>query len=155
MTIKELEERTGLDRATIRFYEKEGLISPRRMANGYRDYTPAEASALEKIAFLRRLGLSMEQIRRVQTGELPLGVALVSGQKGVDLQKALRQLDDFFSEGSGQLTLGDWTVEQRVEDPDGCFSQFHYTGGMWIFLGEHVAQVPQAPTIHFSVTKTE
>lgn len=71
MTIKELEERTGLDRATIRFYEKEGLISPRRMANGYRDYTPAEAPALEKIALLRRLGLSMEQIRRVQTGELP------------------------------------------------------------------------------------
>ena len=54
-----------------------------------------------------------------------------------------------------QEALGDWTVEQRVEDPDGCFSQFHYTGGMWIFLGEHVTQAPQAPTIHFSVTKTE
>ena len=486
MTVKELEERTGLDRATIRFYEKEGLISPRRMANGYRDYTPAEASALEKIALLRRLGLSIEQIRRVQTGELPLGVALdvqeealqrqeqetfharrileaireegvsyetlepnkykgrlpapaagggeilpemyvesanrhpwrrwfarsidqmlcmlpgilvaayamrlppsdpaysffctvmailsqaileplllctwgytpgkwlmglklrawhpegdrkpgffqallrlirvavyglglnipiaawicgykcwercqnnedqpwdeeefhytmedrrfdwapaaifvpvlvialsvhvlkdsmgpvnrqaelnrteyvenvndlleytfdndsvilledgtwqrethgniilgetkryspleitvendvvtgialeyslataagetvfttdsqslksaavlalVSGQNGVNSQTALEKLDDLFKQGSGQLTLGDWTVEQWVEDPDGCFSQFHYTGGMWIFLGEHVTQTPQTPTIHFSVTKTE
>ena len=28
MTIKEIEERSGLQRANIRFYEQEGLISP-------------------------------------------------------------------------------------------------------------------------------
>ena len=39
MTIKEIEERTGMDRANIRFYEKEGLLAPERLANGYRDYT--------------------------------------------------------------------------------------------------------------------
>ena len=39
MTIKELETRTGLDRGTVRFYEKEGFLSPERKANGYRDYT--------------------------------------------------------------------------------------------------------------------
>ena len=50
MTIKELEKRTGLDRATIRFYEKEGLIAPKRLANGYRDYSEEDVLALEKIA---------------------------------------------------------------------------------------------------------
>lgn len=30
MTIKEAEERTGLARSNIRFYEKEGLVQPER-----------------------------------------------------------------------------------------------------------------------------
>ena len=30
MTIKEVEECTGLSRSNVRFYEKEGLISPAR-----------------------------------------------------------------------------------------------------------------------------
>ena len=30
MTIKEVEQRTGLPRSVVRFYEKEGLIAPRR-----------------------------------------------------------------------------------------------------------------------------
>ena len=39
MTIKEAEEQTGLSRSNIRFYEKEGLVKPRRNAgNSYRDY---------------------------------------------------------------------------------------------------------------------
>ena len=32
MTIQELEKRTGLPRASIRFYEKEGLIAPKQTA---------------------------------------------------------------------------------------------------------------------------
>lgn len=34
MTIKELEVRTGMVRANIRYYEEEGLLSPRRLDNG-------------------------------------------------------------------------------------------------------------------------
>ena len=34
MTIKELEQEIGMDRANIRFYEKEGLIHPVRRKNG-------------------------------------------------------------------------------------------------------------------------
>ena len=37
MTIAELERRSGMTRANIRFYEGEGLISPARRENGYRD----------------------------------------------------------------------------------------------------------------------
>lgn len=76
MTIKELEVRLGISRANIRFYEKEGLLRPTRRANGYRDYSEEDAAALEKIALLRRLGMPVETIRQVQTGELPLQTAL-------------------------------------------------------------------------------
>ena len=76
MTIKELEDRTGMDRGTVRFYDKEGLLSPERKTNGYREYSEEDALTLDKISLLRQLGLSLEMIRAVQRGELPLGVAL-------------------------------------------------------------------------------
>ena len=47
MTIKELEERTGMARANIRFYESEGLLSPARQENGYRDYSEEDVKTLE------------------------------------------------------------------------------------------------------------
>ena len=34
MTIKEVEELSNMTRANIRFYEKEGLITPQRDSNG-------------------------------------------------------------------------------------------------------------------------
>lgn len=41
MTIAELEARSGMTRANIRFYEAEGFIRPERRENGYRDYSEA------------------------------------------------------------------------------------------------------------------
>lgn len=68
MRIQELERRTGMDRATIRFYEKEGLIEPKRSENGYRDYTDENAAELKKIRLLRQLGMSVFTIRQLQQG---------------------------------------------------------------------------------------
>lgn len=76
MTIKELEERTGMPRANIRYYEEEKLISPQRLPNGYRDYSEEDANTLEKIKLLRQLHLDIDTIRLVQQGQLTLEQAL-------------------------------------------------------------------------------
>lgn len=66
MTIKEVEERTGLARSNIRFYEKEKLIEPsRNEKNGYRDYSEQDIENIKKIAYLRTLEISIEDIRYV------------------------------------------------------------------------------------------
>ena len=44
MTIKEIETLAEMPRANIRFYESEGLLSPARNVNGYRDYSKEELS---------------------------------------------------------------------------------------------------------------
>lgn len=49
MTIKEVEERTGLARSNIRFYEKERLIEPARNDNGYRDYSKEDVEIIKKL----------------------------------------------------------------------------------------------------------
>ena len=52
MTIKEMEERSGLARANIRFYEAEGLFAPERKPNGYRDYSGEDLTIGFKSSFL-------------------------------------------------------------------------------------------------------
>ena len=47
MKIKEIEERSGMSRANIRFYESEGLLAPERDTNGYRDYSEHDFEALQ------------------------------------------------------------------------------------------------------------
>ena len=46
MTIKEVEQCFGVPRATVRFYEKEGLLSPTRSENGYREYSEEDVVLL-------------------------------------------------------------------------------------------------------------
>ena len=69
MKINEVEARVGITKKNIRFYEEQGLISPRRNSeNGYRDYGPEDVTALEQIKLLRKLGVPLEEIRQMQAG---------------------------------------------------------------------------------------
>ena len=72
MNIGQLEAALGMTRANIRFYEKEGLLSPTRSENGYRDYTGSDLDTLRRIKLLRQLQFSLEDIRAMQTGALDL-----------------------------------------------------------------------------------
>lgn len=76
MTIKEIETLSGLPRANIRYYEAEGLITPRRAENGYRDYSQADADTLLRIKLLRALGLTIEQLKTLARGEAALDAVL-------------------------------------------------------------------------------
>ena len=71
MTIKEMEMRSGMARANIRFYEAEGLISPLREANGYRNYSAADLELLLRIkALLRRSQIANEH--KLHVGKITL-----------------------------------------------------------------------------------
>ena len=74
MKINEVEALVGITRKNIRFYESEGLLSPRRNSeNGYRDYGEAEVEALRRIKLLRKLGVPLEEIRQMQSGTHTVG----------------------------------------------------------------------------------
>ena len=81
MNIKEIEERSGLTRANIRYYEQEGLIAPARRENKYRDYSEEDLETLLRVALLRSLGFSLDEIRRLQSGELELAAACESAAR--------------------------------------------------------------------------
>lgn len=91
MNIGQLETALGMTRANIRFYEKEGLLSPARSENGYRDYTGSDLDILRRIKLLRQLQFSLEDIRAMQTGALDLPAAL--RQQEARLQRQTDDLD--------------------------------------------------------------
>ncbi len=74
MKINEVEALVGVTKKNIRFYEEKGLLSPRRnLENGYRDYGETEVAWLQRIKLLRKLGVPIEEIRKMQTGSQTVG----------------------------------------------------------------------------------
>lgn len=78
MRIQDLENRTGLERPTIRFYERQGLLMPMRLENGYREYTEEDVQQLMKIKLLRQLGMSVEKIKALQQGSVDFQKAMTA-----------------------------------------------------------------------------
>ena len=77
MKINEVEQLVGITKGNIRFYEKEGLLTPGRNSdNGYRDYSEADVEWLKKIKLLRMLDVPIEEILRLKSGSLTLEDAM-------------------------------------------------------------------------------
>lgn len=90
MTIKEVEQVLEIPRATVRFYEKEGLLCPSREENGYRDYSDKDVEKLKKIIILRKIGMSVEDINDMFDGAKPVNEVLDANI--VRLQKQMDEL---------------------------------------------------------------
>lgn len=66
MRIGELSAATGVDVETIRYYEREGLLSaPARLANGYRAYGISHLQRLAFIRHCRALEIPLADIQRL------------------------------------------------------------------------------------------
>ncbi|GIE22341.1 MerR family transcriptional regulator [Winogradskya humida] len=95
MRIGELAAQVGATRDTIRFYEKLGLITATRLANGYRDYPPEAAAWLRHVRTAQRLGFSLaeiaqvvEQLRGAPDEDLALSALLAEKARTVDERMA-------------------------------------------------------------------
>ena len=86
MKINQVEQLVGITKGNIRFYEKEGLLTPgRNNENGYRDYSDADVAWLKKIKLLRMLDIPIEEILRLKSGGLTLEDAM--GRHIIQLQR--------------------------------------------------------------------
>jgi len=66
MRIGELARLSGMRPATLRYYERRGLVSPpARTAAGYRSYTPESAAQLRLIGWAKGLGFTLREIREM------------------------------------------------------------------------------------------
>ncbi len=66
MQIAELEQRTGVSRHTLRYYEKAGLLQEvERRGNNYRDYADKAVERVIMVRQLKALGFSLREIRDV------------------------------------------------------------------------------------------
>jgi DNA-binding transcriptional MerR regulator len=110
MKINQVETQVGITKKNIRFYEEQGLLAPRRNNdNGYRDYGPQEVRQLRQIKLLRKLGMPLEEIRRMQAGESTVADAM--RRHLIALEREQRNLDQ-----SMQLCRSLKDREQRLDE---------------------------------------
>lgn len=96
MRIQEVENITGMDRATIRFYEREGIVDPTRdRENGYRKYSDVDVQLLLRVKLLRQLDVSLSSIKEMLQQKSSLNAVL-----------------------SDQITL----LEKRIQQDSHCVS---------------------------------
>lgn len=63
MRISEVAHRAGVTTKSVRHYESMGLVTSRRLANGYRDYDERQARLVAEVRALSQLGIRLEQTR--------------------------------------------------------------------------------------------
>ncbi|MBS6203579.1 MAG: MerR family transcriptional regulator [Firmicutes bacterium] len=86
--IKEAEQLTGISSQNIRYYEKQGLICPARNEdNSYREYSDNDIERLKLIRLFRKLGMPIEELRRLLNGEVDLRSAVEMQEKRLESQR--------------------------------------------------------------------
>ena len=92
MTIKEMEQLTGMKKANIRYYEDKGLLKPvRDESNNYRVYSDKDVELLMKIKLLRTLGISIQSIRLLEEGRASLSCLME--QREQEIRSQTEQLE--------------------------------------------------------------
>lgn len=65
MRIGDLAQQTGVNRRLLRYYEEQGLLTPARSVNGYREYADADVARVRSIRALLAAGLPTVVIGRI------------------------------------------------------------------------------------------
>lgn len=88
MNIKTAEELSGVSRQNIRFYEREGLLTPdRNPENDYREYQQSHIETLKRIRIMRMLDMPLDQIKLVLEGTLPPAEAAKEQKQKLEKQQ--------------------------------------------------------------------
>lgn len=107
MQMKAVVEATGLSKDTIRFYEKEKLISaPTRANNGYRHYDDKVVNQLKLITRAKHLGFTLKEIKSLSA--LLYKQSLTPKEMTKLLREKRREIDEKIS----QLAL----IQQEIDN---------------------------------------
>lgn len=150
MRIKDVETLVGITRKNIRFYEKEGLLTPgRESENSYRDYSEADILRLKQIKLLRKLDMPISEIKAIFEGGISLTTAVHRHSISIDQQrqsllKAMEMCDRIVSDGR-QLAELDTDVYlsgmENMEKEGAVFSNIVKNDVMKKYFGPVVATV--------------
>ncbi|WP_108652776.1 MerR family transcriptional regulator [Dongshaea marina] len=114
-SIKTLCQQHEISRATLLYYEDQGLLTPARRPNGYRWYDSLQQQKLERIRALRALGFSLESIAPLIKQELPLDLCLLQSQ----IEKLTLEIASLSQQRASLIEL----LTQQQEEPQKMISE--------------------------------
>jgi DNA-binding transcriptional MerR regulator len=86
LPIREVSERLGIPKHTLRFWEREleGLITPVRTGGGQRRYTFEDVLTIHQIKSLKQQGFKLEDIKKKLNNHLDFTLKDANGQNNID-----------------------------------------------------------------------
>ena len=103
MLRNEVEEKTGLSRKAIEYYEDKGLIDPQRLENGYRDYSIEDVVILKEVSLLTKLGLSLAQVKDILLKKpSSLSSILRAKEYALEVEEKKKEILDLLLKGADQ-----------------------------------------------------
>ena len=131
MKINEVEALAGIAKKNIRFYEEQGLLSPRRNPeNGYRDYGEEDVLVLRRIRLLRKLDVPIDEIRLMLSGSHTVGdgmrrhlISLERQQR--NLQQAMELCQELAYQDIPISQLDTESLLTRMETLEQAGTSFH------------------------------
>ena len=110
-SIAEISKEFGLSAYTLRFYEKEGLMSVPRNNSGIRDYDDESRRRINAVVHYRRAGVTLAQIKEIfKTGHDQNYHLQILNERKAALQQELTELQqtlDFLDHKIGMYTGND------------------------------------------------
>ena len=85
MLINEAAKKCNITKKAIQYYVEQGLITPTVLENGYKDFSEDELKLLKKVVLYRRLGLSINEIKKVLANSVEIKSILY--QRTLELER--------------------------------------------------------------------
>lgn len=108
MLRNEIQNKTGLTRKAIEYYEEKGLINPQKTENGYRDYSENDLEVLIKVSLFRKLGISVTEIEDyLSTGISSLSSVLRRKQHQLEVEEKRKEVLELVVKGESQELINE------------------------------------------------
>lgn len=108
MLRNEIQEKTGLTRKAIEYYEEKGLIKPLKLENGYRDYSDKDLEILNKISLFRKIGLSISEIEEcLSSNSSSLASILRRKEHQLEIEEKRKEVIELIVKKENQKVIDD------------------------------------------------
>lgn len=116
MLRNEVQNKTGLTRKAIEYYEEKGIIDPVRLENGYRDYSEKDVEILEKVALFTKLGLSLKEIIEIIFDEGSLSSVLRTKQYELSVEEKKKGILEMIVKGVDKSVIDEKLKSLEMTD---------------------------------------
>ena len=117
MLRSEIQDKTGLTRKAIEYYEDKGLINPHRLENGYKDYTEKDLDILVKVSILRKLGVSLSEIKQcVLYNSSTLSSVLRMKEHQLEVDERRKNILELIVKGEKQELIDEYIAMIETEE---------------------------------------
>lgn len=131
-TIHEFASRNEVTVRALQYYDRIGLLCPRRNVSGYRRYSAVDSRRLRQILALRWAGLSLKEIRRLLNDE-SADITEALHRRRTEIEETQRRLHGVISaiEQAGLLATPGESDSRRQEQIIRVIGN-----KAWVFIGK-------------------